>query len=62
MKYSTDKPIEKQEDDLLGRAPFSNQLGKAIYGHEEESSLVIGLFGEWGQGKHQLLIWLRMKF
>lgn len=51
MKYNTDKPIEKQEDDLLGRASFSNQLGKAIYGHEEKSSLVIGLFGEWGTGK-----------
>ena len=55
MKYSTDKPIEKQEDDLLGRASFSNQLGKAIYGYEEESSLVIGLFGEWGTGKTSII-------
>lgn len=55
MKYSTDKPIEKQEDDLLGRASFSNQLGKAIYGHEEKSSLVIGLFGEWGTGKTSII-------
>lgn len=55
MKYSTDKPIEKQEDDLLGRASFSNQFGKAIYGHEEKSSLVIGLFGEWGTGKTSII-------
>lgn len=55
MKYNTDKPIEKQEDDLLGRASFSNQLGKAIYGHEEKSSLVIGLFGEWGTGKTSII-------
>ena len=55
MKYNTDKPIEKQEDDLLGRASFSNQLGKAIYGYEEESSLVIGLFGEWGTGKTSII-------
>lgn len=55
MKYSTDKPIKKQEDDLLGRASFSNQLGKAIYGYEEESSLVIGLFGEWGTGKTSII-------
>ena len=55
MKYNTDKPIEKQEDDLLGRASFSNQLGKAIYGHKEKSSLVIGLFGEWGTGKTSII-------
>ena len=55
MKYNTDKPIEKQEDDLLGRVSFSNQLGKAIYGHEEKSSLVIGLFGEWGTGKTSII-------
>lgn len=55
MKYSTDKPIEKQEDDLLGRVSFSNQLGKAIYGYEEKSSLVIGLFGEWGTGKTSII-------
>ena len=51
MEYRADKPIEKQEEDLLGRANFSNQLGKAIYEYNEKSGLVIGLFGEWGTGK-----------
>ena len=51
MEYRADKPIEKQEEDLLGRANFSNQLGKAIYEYNENSGLVIGLFGEWGTGK-----------
>lgn len=32
MNYSTDRPIETGEQDLLGRASFSEQLGKAIYG------------------------------
>lgn len=31
MNYSTDRPIETGEQDLLGRASFSEQLGKAIY-------------------------------
>ena len=31
MSYSTDKPIEKRDDDKLERKNFSNQLGKAIY-------------------------------
>lgn len=51
MEYRTDNPIEKQEEDLLGRATFSNQLGKGIYKYNDESGLVIGLFGEWGTGK-----------
>ena len=51
MEYRTDSPIEKQEEDLLGRAGFSNQLGKGIYEYNGKSGLVIGLFGEWGTGK-----------
>ena len=51
MEYRTDNPIEKQEEDLLGRATFSNQLGKGIYEYTGKSGLVIGLFGEWGTGK-----------
>ena len=51
MEYRTDNPIEKQEEDLLGRATFSNQLGKGIYEYNGKSGLVIGLFGEWGTGK-----------
>lgn len=51
MEYRTDNPIEKQEEDLLGRASFSNQLGKGIYEYNGKSGLVIGLFGEWGTGK-----------
>lgn len=51
MEYRTDNPIEKQEEDLLGRASFSNQLGKGIYKYNGKSGLVIGLFGEWGTGK-----------
>ena len=51
MEYRTDNPIEKQDEDLLGRAGFSNQLGKGIYEYSGKSGLVIGLFGEWGTGK-----------
>ena len=31
MTYSSDKPIHKISEDLLGRAPFSFELAKAIY-------------------------------
>lgn len=46
MNYNTDKPIDTEEQDLLGRKTFSNQLGKAIYEYNGKSGLVIGLFGK----------------
>lgn len=51
MKYNTDRPIEKNEQDLLGRSTFSYNLGKAIYNYEGKDGLVIGLYGKWGTGK-----------
>ncbi len=51
MDYSTDKAITRLEEDLLGRASFSQQLGRAIYEYRGKESLVIGLYGKWGTGK-----------
>lgn len=55
MNYSSDRPINKSEDDLLGRASFSKYLGKAIYRYNGSDGLVIGLFGKWGTGKTSII-------
>ena len=55
MNYSPDKPIDTEEQDLLGRSFFSNQLGKAIYEYNGKDGLVIGLFGKWGTGKTSVI-------
>lgn len=55
MNYSTDRPIETGEQDLLGRASFSKQLGKAMYEYNGKDGLVIGLFGKWGTGKTSVI-------
>lgn len=55
MDYNTDKAIENCDQDLLGRASFSRQLGKAIYEYKGNDSLVIGLFGKWGTGKTSVI-------
>lgn len=55
MNYSTDRPIDTREQDLLGRSSFSNQLGKAIYEYNGKDGLVIGLFGKWGTGKTSVI-------
>lgn len=55
MNYNTDKPIDTEEQDLLGRAAFSKQLGKAVYEYNAKYGLVIGLFGKWGTGKTSVI-------
>lgn len=51
MNYCTDRAIESAKEDLLGRASFSEQVGRAIFEYNGNDSLVIGLFGKWGTGK-----------
>jgi len=41
MNYSTDRAIEKIEEDKLGRAGFSQQVGKAIYDYKGNDSITI---------------------
>ena len=55
MNYSADRPINKSEEDLLGRASFSKYLGKAIYEYNGSDGFVIGLFGKWGTGKTSII-------
>ena len=55
MTYLTDRPITSVDDDLLGRANFSKQLGKSICEYTGEDSLVVGLFGKWGTGKTSII-------
>lgn len=55
MNYSSDKPIETLNEDLLGRSFFSKQFGKAIYEYSLTDGLVIGLFGKWGTGKTSVI-------
>ena len=49
--YSSDRPITNYNDDLLGRADFAKQLGKAVFEYPCSDGLVIGLYGKWGSGK-----------
>lgn len=55
MNYNTDKLINNQDQDLLGRSFFSSQLGKAIYEYNAKDGLVIGLFGKWGTEKTSII-------
>lgn len=55
MSYVADKPIEKVDDDLLGRSDFAKQFGKSICEYDSKDGLVIGLYGKWGSGKTSII-------
>lgn len=55
MGYVADKPIEKADEDLLGRSDFAKQFGKSICEYDSKDGLVIGLYGKCGSGKTSII-------
>jgi predicted KAP-like P-loop ATPase len=55
FSHLADRPIQSQEDDLLGFGDYAETLAALIRGLEPEASLTIGVFGRWGSGKTTLL-------
>lgn len=55
MSYVADKPIEKADEDLLGRSVFAKQFGRSICEYDSKDGLVIGLYGKWGSGKTSII-------
>jgi predicted KAP-like P-loop ATPase len=49
--FAADRPIERQDEDSLGRGSFAKHLATAIARWEGTESLVLGLYGPWGAGK-----------
>jgi predicted KAP-like P-loop ATPase len=51
---SADKPIETRQEDVLGRRGFSEGLADAIRGWSGRESLIVALYGAWGNGKSSI--------
>jgi predicted KAP-like P-loop ATPase len=49
--FSSDSPILSEKEDVLGRKNFSQALAQAIRNWTGQESLVIALYGPWGNGK-----------
>ncbi len=58
--FSADRPLDfGNEPDLLGRAPFAHSIARAILGWHGRESLVIALYGGWGEGKSSVMAMVR---
>jgi hypothetical protein len=55
MASLTDEPIDRLQDDLLGRADYANGLIRIIEEWPRPGSVRIGVYGDWGEGKSSVL-------
>lgn len=53
--FYSDTPITSPEDDRFRRWPFAQRIGQTIAARKDASSLVIGIYGQWGDGKTTVL-------
>lgn len=53
--YSSDAPVSKIDDDEFSRWSFSERVARVIADRKDPSSIVIGLYGAWGDGKTSVL-------
>lgn len=55
MEINKDKPIQSHEVDLLHREKFVNSIVNLLCNNDDDDSLTIGLYGEWGSGKTSII-------
>ena len=54
-KSTGDEPIESSRDDKLGRLAYVRSLCKIVKTWSEVDSQVVGIYGEWGEGKTSVI-------
>lgn len=54
-QYVADQPIKGMDEDRFNRATFAARIAQTIATRVDPSSIVLGLFGPWGDGKTSVL-------
>jgi predicted KAP-like P-loop ATPase len=53
--YLSDKPLVDIQEDRFKRYPFAKRIAETIIKSEVSDCIVIGIYGEWGEGKSTVL-------
>jgi hypothetical protein len=53
--YAADQPIRSREEDRFNRWPFAKRIADTLARRDDPSSLVLGIYGVWGDGKTSTL-------
>jgi predicted KAP-like P-loop ATPase len=53
--YSTDQPITRRDQDRFNRWPFAKRVAETIANGRDPSSIIVGVYGPWGDGKTSTL-------
>lgn len=56
---ATDRPLVDPLHDNFQRAPFSKRIAESLTQRNNPDSIVIGLYGKWGEGKSTVLNFIR---
>lgn len=55
VTWKSDNPLQQPSEDRLGRATFARGVAAAIRERTDLASIVVGLYGPWGDGKSTVL-------
>lgn len=58
-EYSGDSPIMSRKHDRFGRGPFAERVAEVIATRTDPTSLVVAIYGPWGDGKTSVLNMMR---
>jgi hypothetical protein len=53
--YTSDAPIKLQSEDRFRRYPFAKRIAETIIARPDPGSIVVGIYGAWGEGKTSVL-------
>lgn len=59
--YLADAPLQNSERDRLRREPFAHRVADTISARTDPTSLVIGIYGRWGEGKTTVLNFIEQR-